>query len=101
MKLNDYVLIYYIHGNEPGSHEITKEGFKRGNSVKRLEEWAEQNDIYDYMIYASLWEVERNYINPLREIKRVSNIAADYVNSIVRTSESALVQEKKGSDVNE
>ena len=99
--ISDYVLIYYIHGNEPNSHEIIEEGFKKGCSVELLEEWAKENNIDDYMIYEALWEVERNYINPLKEIRKASNIATDYLNNIVRISESTLVQKKKGSDVNE
>lgn len=90
MVLNDYVLIYYIHGNEPNSHEITKEGFKKGSSVEVLEEWTKENNIDDYQIYEALWVVERKYINPLKEIKRASNIAATYLNNVVRMSESTI-----------
>lgn len=70
--MSDFVLCYYIHGDD---NKIVDSGFKKGNSVEFLEGWAKEKNLDDYMIYLAMWEVKRNYIKPLEEIKKkVKNI---------------------------
>ena len=77
--MTDYVICYYIHDE---SNKVIESGFKKGSSAEELENWAKENNIDDYMIYLAMWEVERNYINPLKDITQMANSIVREANSI-------------------
>ena len=83
--MKDYVMIYYIHTNKDNPFE-TESGFKKGSSPDTLQKWAEENNIDDYQIYLSMWEVQKYYIDTLDTINRITQSISVKLDSIDRLS---------------